>query len=92
MNERAIDMHLKSRQQYLKHGERASEMLSHQLKQTAAVNYISAVKDKDDIIVTDQLGINNQFKTFCEELCTSEQYEEGLVEDLFRRIRVPRLQ
>ncbi len=41
MNERAIDMHMKSRQQY--HGERASKMLSHQLKRMAAANYIPAV-------------------------------------------------
>lgn len=74
-------MHLKSRQQYFEHGERASKMLSHQLKQMAAANYISAIKDKNGNIVTDQLGISNQFKTFYEELYTSEHCEEGLVED-----------
>ena len=81
MNEMAIDMHLKSRQQYFEHGERASKMLTHQLKQMAAANYISAIKDKNGNIVTDQLGISNQFKTFYEELYTSEHCEEGLVED-----------
>ncbi len=58
----------------------------------AAANYISAVKDKDGNIVTDQLEINNQFKTFYEELYTSEQCEEGLVEDFFRRTRVSMLE
>ncbi len=54
MNERAIDMHMKSRQQY--HGERASKMLSHQLKQMEAANYTSAVWDKDSNAIRDQLG------------------------------------
>lgn len=58
----------------------------------AAANHISAVKDKDGNMVTDQLGINDQFKAFYEELYTSEQCEEGPVEDFFRRIRVPRLE
>lgn len=67
-------------------------MLSHQLKQMAVVNYISAVKDKDSNTVIDQLGINNQPKTFYEELYTSEQCEEGLVEDFFKKIKVPVLE
>lgn len=67
-------------------------MLSHQLKQMAAANYISAVQDNDGNIVTDQLGINNQLKTFYEESYTSKQCEEGLVEDFFSRIRVSMLE
>lgn len=39
-----------------------------------------------------QLGINDQFKTFYEKLYTSEQCKVGLVDNFFMRIMVPRLE
>lgn len=66
INERAIDIYVKSRQQYSEHGKRACKLLSHQLKQTVAASYISAVRDKEGNIITDKMGINNQFKKFYE--------------------------
>lgn len=91
MNEKAIDMYMKSRQQCYEYGERAGKMLSHQLKQMAAASYISEIKDQGGNIITDQEGINNQFKLFYQELYVSEQCDQDSIEDFFKGVQLPTL-
>ena len=69
----AVDLHLKSRFNFYEHGERASKLLCHQLKQSAAAGFISTIKDEEGNIVTDQKNMNAQFQSFYENLCTSGQ-------------------
>lgn len=67
----AEELHLKSRQEFYEHGERASKLLVHQLRQSAEAGYVAEINTSDGI-TTDQKGINEQFRKFYENLYTTE--------------------
>lgn len=83
MNERAIETQLRSQQQYYEHGERASRMLSHQLKQKAAASYISSIKNDNGDVFTNQKNINKQFVSFYKELYSSDHCDSMQIENFF---------
>lgn len=90
-NDKAIDLYLKACHNLCEYGERASKLLSHQLKQSATAGFISVTKDGDGNIVTDQRDINAQFKSFYENLYTSEAADGELVENFFCKLEMPSL-
>lgn len=53
-------LHLKSRQEFYKHGQRASKLLCLQLRQLAEAG-LRAELDSPDGIATGQKGVNNKF-------------------------------
>lgn len=74
---------LKSRQSHYEHGERASRLLSHQLRQYSAANHITEIQATDGTIKSDPKDINDQFKTFYSSLYTSDgSHDNSFVESL----------
>lgn len=63
-SKQAEENFLKSRQSHYEHGERASKLLSHQLRQFSAVNYITEIQATNGTIKSDPKDINDQFKCF----------------------------
>lgn len=57
-NDIVINLYLKTHHNFYEYEERASKLLSHQLKQSAMAGFISAIKDCEGNIVTDQRDIN----------------------------------
>ena len=53
----AEELNLKSRQEFYEHGERASKLLCHQLRQSAEAGFIAEYNTPNGI-TTDQKGIN----------------------------------
>lgn len=82
-SEHSVDLHLKSHQIHYECGEWAGRFLCYQLKQTTAAGFIEAIKDSECNIITDQQGINDQFKSFYETLYTPET--------VFNNLEIPSL-
>lgn len=59
-NDKAVDMYLRSCLMHYECGDRASRMLSHQLKQSATAGFITAIKDEAGNILTTPNNINSQ--------------------------------
>ncbi len=66
---------MRSRQQELEYGEKASKLLSHHLRQTTEAKYIAEIQMAHGV-TTDQLSINKQFKT-CMRSCLHQSRETG---------------
>ena len=90
-NGKAADQHLKSRHEFYEYGERASKLLCHQLKQSATAGFISSIKDGEGNVVVNQGDINNRFKSFYEDLYSSEAGDKDLVENFFDDLELPLL-
>lgn len=90
-NDNAIDLYLRTRHKFYEYGERASKLLSHQLKQSATAGFISSIKDDKGSIVTDQRDINAQFKSFYENLYNSEAGDTESVNNFFSKLEMPSL-
>lgn len=90
-NTKAIDLHLRSRLTYYEHGDRAGKLLSHQLKQLTTAGFITAVKNEQGQILTDQIDINTEFKSFYEKLYTSSACDKTQVENFFNDLPLPTL-
>lgn len=84
----AEQLHLKSRQEFYEHGERASKLLCHQLRQSAEIGFIAEI-DTPDGITTDQKGINDQFKQFYEDLYTTENGDSVRMTQFFQGLEMP---
>ena len=54
-------------------------LLCHQLKQSPTEGFISAVKDREGNVITDQRDIDVQFESLYENLYSSEAKEAGFV-------------
>lgn len=63
-SKQAEEKFLKIRQSHYEHGERASRLLSHQLRQFSAVNFITEIQVTAGTIKSDPKDINDQFKIF----------------------------
>ncbi|KAG7512241.1 hypothetical protein JOB18_024128 [Solea senegalensis] len=72
MTERAEDLHRKSRLNYYESGERASKLLSHQLRQSVATSFITEIGLDNGGSTTEQKSINKQFQEFYKNLYKSE--------------------
>ena len=75
-----MDLHLKSRHKFYEYVEPASKLLLNQLGRSATAGLIVAIKYREGNIVTDQRDINAQFKSFYEDLYTSEAYYFSILE------------
>lgn len=79
----AEEKFLKSKQNHYEHGERVSRLLSHQLRQYSAANYIIEIQTTDGTTKSDPKDINDQFKTFYSSLYTSHNpHDNSFVENL----------
>lgn len=63
---------MKSRQNFYEHGERASRLLSHQLRQYSAANFITKIHNTDGEVKFDPKDINEQFRLFYSSLYSSD--------------------
>lgn len=63
---------MKTRQNYYEHGERAGRLLSHQLRQYSAANFITEIHTADGERKSDCKDINDQFKLFYSSLYSSD--------------------
>lgn len=84
----AEKLHLKSRQEFYEHGERASKLLCHQLRQSSGAGFVAEV-DTPDGSVTDQKSINDQFKKFYENLYTTENCDSMQMSQFFNGLEMP---
>lgn len=91
-SQREEDLYLRSRQDLYEHGERAGKLLSYQLKQSAAAGMIVEIGDTVGNKIIDQKGINNQFKSFYEDLYTSEINDGDRVKNFFENLEIPSLE
>lgn len=82
------DLYLRSRQAHYEHGERASKLLSHQLRQSAADSLISGITTTTGETISDQEGINEQFKKFYENLYSSEAIDDPAITDFFKDLKL----
>ncbi len=89
--EMAEDLDLKSRQKYYEREERASKLLSHQLRQSEAAGFISEIETTEGEITTDLGAINDQFKTFYNALYSSEGGDKIKIDQFFETIEMPTL-
>ena len=78
----AEELHLKSRQEFYEHGERASKLLCHQLRQSAEAGFIVEINTPNGI-TTDQKGINEQFIKFYEDLYATENCDNTKLAQFF---------
>ena len=69
-------------------GERASKLLSHQLKQSAEAGFISE-NNTPEGITTDQKSINEQFKIFYEDLYATENCDTTMLAQFFDSLEIP---
>ena len=82
-SKQAEEKFLKSRQSHYEHGERASRLLSHQLRQFSSANYITEIQSADGSIKSDPKDINDEFKHFYSSLYSSEScHANNFVENL----------
>lgn len=84
----AEELHLRSRQEFYEHGERASKLLCHQLRQSAEAGLIAEINTPDGI-TTDQRGINEQFRKFYEDLYATENCDKAKLAQFFNSLRIP---
>lgn len=63
---------LHSRGAYYEHGDKASRLLSHQLKRRAASRLIPQINDSSGSLISDPAGINDAFTSFYSSLYKSE--------------------
>lgn len=84
----AEELHLRSRQEFYEHGERASKLLCHQLRRSSEAGFIAEV-DTPGGITTDQKGINDQFKKFYADLYTTENCESISMAQFFDSLEIP---
>uniref|UniRef100_A0A1A8LYQ6 Reverse transcriptase domain-containing protein n=2 Tax=Nothobranchius pienaari TaxID=704102 RepID=A0A1A8LYQ6_9TELE len=82
------DSYLRLRQVLYEHGERAGKLLSYQLKQSATAGRIVEIGDNMGNKIIDQMGINNEFKSFYEDLYTSEINDRDRVKDFFENLEI----
>ena len=72
-------------------GERASKLLCHQLRQSAADSLIAEVTLSNGNTTSDQMAINNQFKEFYENLYSSETPDDLCTSSFFQSLELPTL-
>lgn len=84
----AEELHLRSRQEFYEHGERASKLLSHQLRQSAEAGFIAEINTPEGI-TTDQRKINIHFRKFYEDLYTSENCDSTKLAQFFDSLEIP---
>lgn len=61
-----------TRQKYYEQGERAGRVLDHRVKQIQSQNIIPSILDKDNNLITNKKDINAIFRSFYQELYTSQ--------------------
>ncbi len=81
MTDRAEDLHRKSRLNYYESEERASKLLSHQLRQSAATSFIIEIGLDNGGSTTEQKIINN-FKNSTKTYINQKQVITGFFNDL----------
>lgn len=69
----------------------ATQLLSYQLKQSAQTGLISAIKDMEANIVTNQRKINAQLKSLYENLYTSEANDQKTVGNFLEELEITSL-
>lgn len=84
-------LYLKSRMTHYEHGERAGKLLCHQLRQSASNSIIAEVRDSTGNTTSDQMAINNQFKSFYEELYSATATDNSNSVEFFQSIQLPKL-
>ncbi len=61
-----------TKQKYYEQGERAGKVLAHRVKQIQSQNIIPSIFDKDNNLITNKRDINTTFRSFYQELHTSQ--------------------
>lgn len=84
----AEELYLKSRQEFYEHGERASKLLSHQLRQSAEAGFIAEINTPEGI-TTDHKSINKQFRKFYEDLYATENCDSTKLAQFFDGLEIP---
>lgn len=77
---------------YYFHGDRPSRLLAWRLKQNEARASINAIKDKQGKIITSPVGVNKIFRSFYEDLYTSDiTFNHQKCTDFLNRLSLPKL-
>lgn len=83
---------LKSRRLWYEHGEKASKILAHQLRQSEAARFISEIRTQDGHITNSPQKINERFQLFYSELYRSESLDSPeLFNQFFESLDAPTL-
>ena len=86
---KAERMLLQSSGQTYEYGDKASRLLSHQLKRQAASRLIHQIKDDSNQIISDPQKINEVFKTYYSMLYTSQPTDEAKMKDFLDQLNFP---
>ena len=79
---------LKSRMTHYEHGERASKLLCHQLRQSTVDNLVTEITTPEGNITSDQVAINDQFRAFYANLYSSDIPTDSSSTDFFRSLQL----
>ena len=82
---------LKSRMTHYEHGERASKLLCHQLRQSTVDNLVTEITTPDGNTTSDQVAINNRFRAFYVNLYSSDIPNDSCSTDFFQTLQLTAL-
>lgn len=88
ITDRTVELLLQSRSQSYEHGDKASKLLAHQLRQKSASHCIPQIKT-DYGITTDPLEINNAFKNFYTSLYSYDHSASPDFDAFFTNLETP---
>lgn len=82
----------RTKQKYYEQGERAGKILANRVKQLQNQNIISSIHTKDDRVTTDKKVINHVFRSFYQDLYTSQAaIDQVKLDAFFATIDLPSL-
>ena len=73
---------------HYEHGERASKLLCHQLRQSTVDNLVTEITTPEGNTISDQVAINNQFRAFYANLYSSDIPTDSCSTDFFRSLQL----